>query len=480
MRWHHALTSSQRKILLGLAGAVFVVISLLAWSVWSTLRISPSLSPLPTPTLTTTPSPSPTATPTATSTPTPTPTPTPTFDVAEAGQIAADVVDARGILARWSTPLTLVDAFELSNALHAHYQTYPPLGQQDHVILTALGIDMGRVKLDVVKQTGNVAALYIPEEAQIYLRRDWYKDIETIRLQLAYGYARALTDQHGDLPHLIVEASSLDQRLALKAVGQGDALFALWRYANVAPDSSQAAALTDMIAQATLPLWQPPSPPLHNINRLPLDIGLDFATARYTTGRLNALNDALRRPPRSTEQILHPSHYANGDEPIHIQPLVPTLESEWVLTRTETLGEALLGRTISIWSAQHYGPNIVADWGGDLLQIWQGPDGGHVLLWHTVWDTWQAAGRFHAVTHTLLPQHMGGQQIIVPTPPALAGGRWWVSRKGAAYIRRDRRDVWLVWGDNPATVEAIANAVNQPLPVPRPYPPDHRSLLLEP
>jgi hypothetical protein len=402
--------------------------------------------------------------------------------MSEAGQIAANVVDARGILARWTTPLTLVDVFDFATLLRAHYQADPPMLMHARRTLEALGVWSERIELDIARQAAAAAALYVSEEAQIYVRPDWVGDPEITRLQLAYGYARALVDQHSDLPQLMQEASTLDQRLALASVGRGDALFALWRYASVSPDSQGASALIDIIARATLPSWQPDTPLAREITHLPLHLGVDFATARYAAGRLEALDEALRRPPRSTEQLLHPQHYAEGDEPILLEARIPAdVPAAWALTHVETVGEALMGLTLSTWSAGDIGPKFVEDWGGDLIQVWEGPDQARVVLWHTVWDSAQAAGRFHMVMRTLLPQHIGGQRLAgTTTPPALLGGNWWASDRGTMYIRRYTNHVWMVWGDESAMVETLATSFSAGLPQPPLFPPDHRSLILEP
>jgi hypothetical protein len=408
--------------------------------------------------------------------------------MSEAGQIAADVVDARGILARWTTPLTLVDVFDMAALLRIYYQQEAPTLYRERHTLEALGLWPGRVELDIVRQTAGTAALYVSEEAQIYLRSDWIGDPDITRLQLAYGYARALVDQHSDLLHLIQDASTLDQRLTLMAVSRGDALFALWRYANAAPDSQRASALTQLIAEATLPSWSVTGSAVsydpmlaQEITHLPLHLGVDFARARYAAGRLDALDEALRRPPRSTEQLLHPQRYAEGDEPLLLEPTIPMDAPGWALTHAETVGEALMGLTLSRWSTGETGPKFVEDWGGDLLQRWEGPDQTQVVLWHTVWDSAQSAGRFYVAMRALLPQHVGGQRLPgTTTPPALLGGQWRVSEHGTTYIRRYTNHVWIVWGVDTAMVETLATTFSAGLPTPRLFPPDHRSLILEP
>lgn len=477
MGWYRTLTSSQRRILLGMAVALVTVLGLLGWSVWTTLHQYPSFpldlpgignsaldtptlvaSVLDTPTLTTTPTP--TEAPTATSTPTatPTPTPTPAFEVVEAGKISDAIGDARGVVARWGIPLALVNEAELASVLYQYYRLHPPLVLEERVIFEMLGMwpEDGGVQPDTLSQAQHVAALYVPEESQIYLRQDWTAGLEPIRLQLAYGYARALPDQYGDIPNLVEDAESLDRRLALIATAQGDAMMSLWRYMGVAPGSDSAKASLEMVSETVFPTWRVADAGLDSVSRLTLYIGAQFASARYAQGRLAALDDVIRRPPRSTEQILHPERYMAGDEPVILSPAMPKLPSGWELVEMETLGEALMGRVLLSWSAGLTGTQVVEEWGGDLLQIWSPPEGEKVALWHTTWDTSTAARRFFEPVADLLPGRIGGHFLDVSLPEGLTRGLWWSNSSGGAYLRLSANHVWLVWGDDPDAVAVVA------------------------
>ncbi|NBD35580.1 MAG: hypothetical protein GVY30_06235, partial [Chloroflexi bacterium] len=73
MRWYRDLTSTQRRIIIGLLTALILVTGGAMWAVWTTMQSWPQVSPLPTPTppaaTLTTATPSPTASLTPTSTP---------------------------------------------------------------------------------------------------------------------------------------------------------------------------------------------------------------------------------------------------------------------------------------------------------------------------------------------------------------------------------------------------------------------------
>ena len=463
MRWYRSLTLTQQRVLLGLAASVIAVFGLLGWSVWTTLKAQPSSSPLPTATLPVSVLPSPTPRPTTTPSPTPKPTSTPPFDVGQAGIIAAEVADARGILPRWNTPLTLVDAHDLSTILIRRYSEHPPLPLEMRTTLEALRLwfwkDDG-VRIDPYAQSFRMAAFYVSDTEELYLRRDWFDPKNVLEIQLAYGYARALPDQHGELPRLIEDAASFDRQLALTAVGDGDALLALWLYAGAEPGTERARALTDTIAEALLPRWKPDDPLLDDLSRLSLDLGAAFATALYAEGGTEALNTAVQRPPRSTEQLLHVDRYLDDDEPVVLMPIEPALERDWTPTQTDTLGEAMIRLTLLEWSNGDIAPDDVASWGGDLLQIWTGSDGADVVLWQTAWDSGHDAATFYGQLYDILPRPLLPGLIRDTTPSAaLPRGRWWAGRQGAVFLYHYANRVWLVWGTDPAAVETVGAAL---------------------
>ncbi len=472
-RWYKTLTSKQRRILLGMLVGLIAVLGLLGWNVWRAISLPQAPSPLPTPTPRPTLTPSLTPTPTVTLTPsaTPTATPLPPFDIAQAGMIASGVYDARGRLSRWSTPLTLVnDKLGMSVILYRLYDAYPPLVVQLQPYLQSLRLwYWEELRVDPVAQTPAVAALYASDTEELYLRRDWPGARDVLEWQIAYGYARAVPDQYGDLPRLIANADSLDHRLALSAVGDGDALFSLWRYAGAQPGSARAQALTDVIADAITPRWRLITDPLlDDISQLSLQLGDAFVTDLYAQGGAAAIDAAVLRPPRSTAQLLHAERYLADDMPQVLTPLQPQLGRGWVLSATDTLGEALLRLALVEWSDGAITAGTIAErisgWDGDLLQVWGGPESAtgtptDVVVWKTVWDSNRSAVNFYGTLVEMMPQPLLSGPIEDTVPPGrLLGGRWWAGPEGAVSLYRNTNRVWLVWGTDAAVVETLAIA----------------------
>ncbi|MFP4343113.1 MAG: hypothetical protein ACLFU8_00335 [Anaerolineales bacterium] len=450
MGWLRTLNPRQRLIIGSLTLVLVTAAALLTWTVTTTMRSMPSVSLLPTWTL---------EPPTATFTPAPptvtlTPSPTPPFEASRAGDIARDISEARRLLPRWETPLTLVDLYDLSVVLYRRYEEQPPFPLPAEPLLRALEVwPEEETRLDVVSQAEETAALYMPRERQLYLRRDWEDSEEVLRTQVAYGYAHALPEQYGDLQRLRAEAS-LDHRLALDALAQGDALLTLWRYADVQPGSRRAKALTEMVAAAVLPRWQGENPTLEALARLPMELGSEFAAAIYETEGSQAMEEIMVRPPRTTEQLLHPERYGEGGAFTLLEPVAAEMAAGWEITQSWTVGQALMHFTLETWAGGTL-TRTLDGWDGDLLQLWVGPEDEEVLLWQTRWDSREQAEAFAAQMSTLLPARIRGVREE-PLPPNTPVGIWSEGRNGATFLRRRGEKVWLVWGTDRDAVHTLA------------------------
>jgi hypothetical protein len=137
-------------------------------------------------------------------------------------------------------------------------------------------------------------------------------------------------------------------------------------------------------------------------------------------GSWERLNQVYANPPESTEQILHPERYLEGDAPtlvtLDADAVAAALAdggSPWEPTYDNVLGEFQLG----LWLKHHLGqggkPARMAEaaaegWDGDRLYAFE-RDGQLVAVQLSVWDSPQEAREFADALGALTRQR-GGQQ----------------------------------------------------------------------
>jgi hypothetical protein len=270
-------------------------------------------------------------------------------------------------------------------------------------------------------------------------------DRAVLDAQLAFGYARAIPTNYGDLPaRSLPKPLPLDRRLALLAVGDGDAMLSVLLRANLA---SNAAKAQNAARRRRRRLDRRPGRGRSiaaDLSRLTLDVGEGLRRAFTKPAARRRWTRRSNVPPRSTEQLLHPERYASGEMPLTLQPLAPDLGKDWSLTLEDTLGEAFLELALLEWRGGKAAD--ASDWGGDLLQVWGGPGGRDVV---SVANRWIRPKRRRASTlkswkRCRKPSSTGPVYTRV-LPDSLPAGQWWDGRLGAIYLRRTASDVILVW-----------------------------------
>ncbi len=110
-------------------------------------------------------------------------------------------------------------------------------------------------------------------------------------------------------------------------------------------------------------------PAVQRVLEFPYQQGREFAAALADQGGEAAIVDAFDRPPSSTEQILNPDAYLDGDDPATVA--APGLPDDAALARQGTIGAFLL----SLVAEPALGPDDALDlaltWDGDAYVLYE-------------------------------------------------------------------------------------------------------------
>jgi len=280
-------------------------------------------------------------------------------------------------------------------------------------------------------------------------------DIAT-RLTLVHELDHALTDQwfdFGTATQALDDADREEELDAYTAILEGDAKLLEARYTEkyLSEEEQVVLALGALGGEAngdTLAKLARTPPFLLAYLYFPYEAGLAFAEAQAASaGSANAgIDSALRRPPTSTEQILHPDLYAAG-QGWSPPPLVDVATATGCESRRRgTLGEFKMGALLGTELDDETASSGAAGWNGDTFEAVRcGTSLGLVDRWQT--DSDADATRLVRALTEWAPGWSGGW------PPV--DGRF-SGPDGAGRIVRDGARVDLILADDAATAERLA------------------------
>lgn len=242
--------------------------------------------------------------------------------------------------------------------------------------------------------TEQIAGYYDADSNALYIPADVEEG--QLRVVVSHELVHALQDQYVSLDSIITQQGHNDRRSAAQAILEGQATVVqlsvlmpeqrpdtfplgwFWQQRVVAQ------RLQGQMAQfSRAPLW------LREGLIFPYLGGADFIVWFRNNHPGKSVLTAM---PTSTEQILHPKRYAEGDAPT---PIAFTGSSPDSVRYEDDLGEF----ETRLLLEQHLGDerqatDLATGWDGDRYQILG--RAADALVWYTVWDDAAAADRFAA------------------------------------------------------------------------------------
>lgn len=254
--------------------------------------------------------------------------------------------------------------------------------------------------LDYVKATGAILAggvlgFYDEETKELYVGGAGGATLDVpTRSVLVHELTHALTDQHfdfGPTARALDGQQRTEESAALTAVIEGDAelVRTLWEEKHLSTAErveAKRGGSNDGGAYDKAP------PYLLRSLFFPYDDGLKFVRSRFQAGGFAEVDNAYRKPPVSTEQILHPELYIAGQG--WVPPKLPDLAAATGCSKvaTGTLGEFDMGEVLASQLTATDARRAAGGWNGDAFGVVRcGTSLGFAQRWQT--DTAADAGR---------------------------------------------------------------------------------------
>lgn len=339
-------------------------------------------------------------------------------------QIQQNVSDLRGLPLLDPIFPTLLTRAELTERLQAETAVSLDRAElaREAVVLSAFdfvppGYDLYEAMVPFLSAA--VAGYYEPETKQFIVVSEGQTMTQEEQLTYAHEFMHALQDQHFQLALLGGRQLSHDARLALRALGEGEAELIEFLYRGRGYLTGETLDESEFI-YGTPEFSNAPDFLVSDFN-FPYTRGADFVYALYNNGGFEPLTAAWQTLPQSTEQILHPEKYLAVEAPLPVQlpPLTNTLGADWRWVQTDVFGEFYVREYLSLYLPTADSVTAAAGWGGDQYHVFQQDGTGAVAMaLEVAWDTPADAAEFAAAFATFA-QNRGGELIPNPAPNPL-------------------------------------------------------------
>lgn len=113
--------------------------------------------------------------------------------------------------------------------------------------------------------------------------------------------------------------------------------------------------------------------------------GEGFVSTLYGVGGWEKVNAAYVKPPLTTEQILHPEKYLEGESFVLVNS-IPLNSSDWSFVKMERLGEHFIRVMLSRHIPRDDAVKAAEGWHGDNFTYYKKGE-NRLFTWKIVWDT---------------------------------------------------------------------------------------------
>lgn len=374
--------------------------------------------------------------------------------------IKAQVAELRGLA--WKAPLAVavVSKDELARRFKAGTERDAKPDRlagdgEAYKVLHLIPTDTDYAKTVEDLFSGLVLGFYDPETKQLVVGDSGGQVDGATKVTLAHELDHALTDQWFDFgakTKALDDADRQEELDAFDSLIEGDAKLLEARFADkYLTDEEQLTYALGGLGGDDGAAAKVARTPKFLLDYLyfPYTQGLDFVKAQTVGRGFAGVDDAYRRPPTSTEQILHPELYAaaQGWSPPGLVDVGPPTGCQ--VERRNTLGEFKMAELLASQIDRPAAEGAAAGWNGDAFEAVRcGSARGLVDRWQS--DSEAAATRLAAALARWAPGWSKSKSVV--------GGRFTGSGGSGRVVASGTR-VDLVLADDAATSDRLAAAL---------------------
>ena len=246
---------------------------------------------------------------------------------------------------------------------------------------------------------------YSTERKAIVFRQEWQDNLLGVRPWTAHHLVYASHDQApgGLITMLADQGQKTDSIRVRQCLLEGQA-----RLVEVATAlSAEGNTLADVEVDAVI---QAPSAFVGGETDTPCEAGVRWLKKAYAEHGWENVAAAIRKPPESTEQLLHPEKI-DVDFPAFVGlPRWPQDAGQGTLIHDDTLGELTIYRLLRERGLAEKDARLASiGWDGDHLKVFAIPSGARVTVWRSLWDRDLDARQF---ANAVMPKKHDDPQVF--------------------------------------------------------------------
>jgi hypothetical protein len=338
-------------------------------------------------------------------------------------------------------------------------QDYSPAqAAAENDFLYLMGFLDARIDIRALRQRillENLGGMYNEKRKEMVALEE-YRQVELVNsMAMVHELRHAIQDQHFNLAACIGRYSDFDDRqLAPLAAIEGDATLVMIRFMGIDPAllgdfMTPENLLTLSQAQVSPALQQAPAIFKQQLV-VPYSAGLAFTQAIFARSGWPGVNAVLKRPPRSSAQVLHPEKYWLQIEPRPVN--LAFRPAGYTAAGSGVVGEFYLNVLLA-------GNGRVSDqaagWCGDIYAVYK-TAGNYALAWKSVWESERVARGFGMAFKAFLAERLHADFTTLAVP----GATVFVGHTAAGHVllalQRDSL-FWLRCSDGRVLADLLAS-----------------------
>jgi hypothetical protein len=335
--------------------------------------------------------------------------------------ISAFVAGERGLAFREPVQVELAGEGDFQARLLEDFDEEAEELREDEVLLKALGMVDPAVDLVASMRAllgGGVVGFYDPETHELVVRGTALTPY--VRTTIAHELTHALDDQHFDLDRPEYDDADDEISFGFSALAEGNARRVEDAYLDSLGAAEQdAAAAEERALGSGIDVGDVPVV-LIDLISAPYALGETFVESLVDAGGQAGLDAAFADPPRTSEQVIEPSAYGEGEARVE----VPAPEPPGEVVDEGVVGQLLILLLLADEIGNNAARTAAEGWGGDRYATWRdgarwcasvavvGDDAGETAELRAAFGDW-AAGQAEAGVEATVAARAGDGAITV-------------------------------------------------------------------